>query len=704
MTSPSDFHIMKLSTNTTSGRLIVATTLSMLPWLSHADLQVYVSPNGNDLATGLSSNTPVRSLGTAVQIVRNQRAANTSNPATINMAGGRYELASPVMLDPNDSNLTISGPTGNTAIITGGIQITGWSKYIPNAILRRLSPTAARGVYSAAVPAGSLGVFSRRGGAESESNFSNMPAELIVNGSPMSLSRFPATGWARVTQVAHDGLTATMNMARRVATANDAWVQGFWSTEWWQTWERATSAPNTSTVGVGGLANASSLGPIQVGARLAIVNAVEDLNSPGQYYIDRANLRVYFYPPASLGGSLTEISQLDGYLLDAYLSTGLTLKNLVFQASRGQAVQLYACTNSGLDTCTVRSTQLEGILLVAGTNNFVRNCNIHDTGSTGIMSIEGSVATLSPGGDQLTNNTITGPGRLENTDRPAIWIRGVAGTLANNTITQCPGQAIMIEGCNHLVTRNDISHSGTTMNDVGAIYTGQNILNRGTVISDNIIHDSQPTIVPISGATINVGVYLDDFSSGYTVLDNIFYNIEIGMLIGGGRSNTLAGDAFASVTTPLWIDARGKVGETGFFAPGGSYQQQLAAMTPVQTALFLATYPDFANEYYAPDPALPEGNSMSNPYFPSAGIGVLFHDPQYTRSLLAVISDLYNGDTIFVDPANGDFDLVPGAQVTTYLPTTAGASGGSVRGAAASQLADLSIGQLISLVFISARD
>ncbi|MHB8636462.1 MAG: hypothetical protein ACYC96_08310, partial [Fimbriimonadaceae bacterium] len=256
------------------------------------------------------------------------------------------------MLYPTDSNLTIVGPVGNTAIITGGVQLTGWTKSIPAAIKRRITAAVAGALYTTLLPSGNLGVFSRRGGAEPGVAIQNLPAELLMNGKPMSLARFPVTGWARVTSVATDGVTATLNMVRRVATANDAWVQGFWSTEWWQTWEPATGAPNVSTIQVAGLASAGvPMGPIHVGSRLAIVNALEDLSQPGQYYVDRPNRKVYFYPPSPIGGSLTEVSMVDGYLINGYQTSGLTLKNLVLQGSRGQAVQLYACTNSGLDGC-----------------------------------------------------------------------------------------------------------------------------------------------------------------------------------------------------------------------------------------------------------------------------------------------------------------------------------------------------------------
>lgn len=666
---------MLIFKNIRAAKALAALVLGVIPGLSMASVQVYISPTGSDSADGLTSSTPVQTFAAALLVLRAQRAGNTSIPATINVASGRYELASPIMLLSSDSNTTIVGPVGNTAIITGGKAVTGWSKFVSPAIKKRLSAAALRAVYSTLVPTGNLGAFSRRGGPEPGTAFQNQPAELVMNGVPMALPRFPATGWMRTTGVAGDGVTATFGSSRRVATSNDTWVQGFWSTEWWQTWEPATSAPAANKIQVGGLANGSPLGPVTVGARIAIVNSLEDLNSPGQYYMDRPNNRVYFYPPNTLSGALTEVSQLDGYLLDAYQTANVTLKNLTFQASRGQGVQLYACTNTGLDSCIVRSTQLEGVCIEAGANNFVVHSNIHDTGSCGILSIEGNIATLTSGGDRFVDNTISNPGRLENTDRPGIWVRGVGATVSQNTIKNCASEAIFIDGCNHQITLNDISNTGQAMNDVGAIYTGQNVLNRGNVISQNIIHDIPAVIIPQTGTPLTVGVYLDDFSSGFTVQNNIFYNVSTGVLIGGGRNNTVAGNAFTQVSTPVWIDARGTNWAAGFYSNGGQFQQEIAAMSAPQLALFKSTYPDFLDMVTTANPSLPANNVVSNPYFPSLGIGVLYLDSSITQGLLSVTNPLYNGNTIFVNPALSNYNLVPGAQVSTPLPTTAGSTG-----------------------------
>jgi hypothetical protein len=289
--------------------------------------------------------------------------------------------------------------------------------------------------------------------------------------------------------------------------------------------------------------------------------------------------------------------------------------------------------------------------------------------------MEGDIPTLTSGGDVFNNNSISDAGRMEQTCRPAIWLRDVGATASNNTILDCPGQGIMYEGCNHTITGNDISHTCTTMNDVGAVYTGQNILDRGNVVSMNIIHDIEPVVTPRSGSPLVVGVYLDDLDCDNTIENNIFFNLDIAVLIGGGSCNTVYGNAFDSVTTPVWIDARGMSWDTAYYAAGGSYQTQLSAMTPTELTLFETTYPSFLSMINAANPALPANNVVSNSYFPTPGLSIFYLDPTYTQSLLQVINSLFNGDTIFVNPAQGNYNLVSGANVTTTLPGSAGAVG-----------------------------
>ena len=68
--------------------------------------------------------------------------------------------------------------------------------------------------------------------------------------------------------------------------------------------------------------------------------------------------------------------------------------------------------------------------------------------------------------------------------------------------------------------------------DVGAIYTGRDWTGQGSMVVENTIYD-----VHGNGRHGASAIYLDDQASGITVTGNTIYDVDRGVLIGGGRDN-----------------------------------------------------------------------------------------------------------------------------------------------------------------------
>jgi len=139
---------------------LAATALMMAPALPRAaatalaeadeggsPTSFFVSPRGDDASPG-SEDRPVRTLERARQLVRGVDQ-DMRRDIVVNLAGGVYQLAQPLTLDPGDS-----GTNGHTVvyrardpeqppIVSGGLSVTGW----------RLSDPA-RNLWSAPAPAG----------------------------------------------------------------------------------------------------------------------------------------------------------------------------------------------------------------------------------------------------------------------------------------------------------------------------------------------------------------------------------------------------------------------------------------------------------------------------------------------------------------------------------------------------------------------
>jgi hypothetical protein len=111
------------------GLLFLGVCVHPLP----AQSTVWVSPDGSDLGTG-SEAAPYRTLSYALREVREWRRLGDERVlagAQIVMRGGRYELAEPVLVRPEDSG-TAAAPTviraagGELPIISGGREVSDW--------------------------------------------------------------------------------------------------------------------------------------------------------------------------------------------------------------------------------------------------------------------------------------------------------------------------------------------------------------------------------------------------------------------------------------------------------------------------------------------------------------------------------------------------------------------------------------------------
>jgi len=111
--------------------------LLLLIGVSLQAADIYVSPKGNDADAG-TKEKPLATLNMALRHAREMRRLN--DPAIkdgihIIMQGGMYQLFEPVFIRPEDSGTkdsptTIEAAPGDKPVLSGGVEITGWKKVI----------------------------------------------------------------------------------------------------------------------------------------------------------------------------------------------------------------------------------------------------------------------------------------------------------------------------------------------------------------------------------------------------------------------------------------------------------------------------------------------------------------------------------------------------------------------------------------------
>lgn len=275
-------------------KISVATAFVILCTVSSATAQIYVSPNGNDGGSGTFSK-PLLTLQQAVHRAE-LRMPTATNDVRIELETGVYRLSQPLIVRPEDSgtnghNLVFAAAPGSRVVISGGVRVMGWKR-----------TNAAGNVWSAPAPAG---IKDSR--------------QMYIDGVRATRTRGRLPTALTMTDTGYTAADTTLAKWRNASTmefvytgGNPVWSEpsvglGSWTEPrcpvaaidgtkitmaepcWTNSTQRAM-LPN-------GARTANLVGPKSVGKQPTYVeNAFELLGTPGQFYFDRAEGRIYYVP------------------------------------------------------------------------------------------------------------------------------------------------------------------------------------------------------------------------------------------------------------------------------------------------------------------------------------------------------------------------------------------------------------------------
>jgi len=516
-------------------------------------LEFHVAAKGNDENTG-TQEKPFITIDRAREAIRTLKATGAvlSNVVTVLIHGGVYPLTNSFTLTREDSGtrespIVYCGFGEEPSEIIGGRELTGFKPVEDPAILQRLSPSARTNVLQADLPA--LGI----------TDYGELPFdsfELFFNDKPMTLARWPNHESALVatTPAGERGPTITCGTDRpgTWAWSPDIWMHGYWGQDWADQYLRIASiGPDKRLITI---ADPQSKYGYQSRARYYALNVLEELDEPGEWYLDRKTGILYFWPPSPIPQGKAIGSVLKEPLFLLHGTSFVTISNLTFSCTRGPAVQIIGGTNNLVTWCRVHNIEGAGIVLGnafrntspliynsqtydgnCGFSNGIENCDVFDTGFGGLIVGGGNRLTLSAGNNHASRNIITRFNRLKYTYSPAIHVFGVGNRVDHNLIYDAPHSAILLNGNDHLIEYNEIHDVCLDTHDAGAIYMGRNLSERGNVFRCNFLHD-----IP------RIGIYLDDFSGGSAVYGNILDRVGLGMQICAGSANRVESNLFVS--------------------------------------------------------------------------------------------------------------------------------------------------------------
>jgi parallel beta-helix repeat protein len=633
-------------------------------------LKLYVSPDGNDVWSGQLAEAnkkqdgPFQTLERARDQIRALKKAGklNKNGVIVYLRHGVYERQSSFILTTEDSGtkqapIVYQAYSNEKVKILGGKEVNGFHPITNAAILKRIQPAVRNKILELDLKSQGIndyGQLSLRGFNYPEKT---APMELFFADQRMQLARWPNLDYLKIADVpagADAGkFTYDGDRPKQWQDISDIWLHGYWTWDWADSYTKIKQI-NTQTREIFTESPHGIYG-YKKGGRYYVLNALEELDSPGEYYIDRKTGTLYFYPPSSIENKQAIVSILSEPIISLKDASYIILKNLVLENARGSGIKISGGENILVTDSIIRNLGTNGIEINGGMGHGVINDELYNIGETGIILEGGDRNTLTPAKHYAADNHIHDFAQWVKTYRPGILITGVGNSISHNLIHHAPHNAILLGGNDHIIEFNNIHRVCLETADAGAFYMGRNYAFQGNIVRYNYFHNLY-SIRPESAGEV-IAVYLDDAASGTTVLGNIFADTQMGILIGGGRDNKVKSNIFIKSKVSVFIDARVLGWAKDQAARGGLWQiVELLEAINYKRPPYSTRYPKLVNilEEYG----VPKGNEITdNLIFGDKGWLRLFDN--LTDKTIKVTGNILEKDTSFVAPNNDPLRLEP---------------------------------------------
>jgi hypothetical protein len=503
-----------------------------------AAAEIHVAESGKDTNSG-DKNAPVASVHRAQELARQKPGS------TVVMHEGTWFLPEPLLFTSADSGTTWRAAEGKKPVLSGGRTISGWT-------------LKANGIWSAPVPGANDWYF----------------RNLFVNGKRAIRARFPNRsakdyairlhGYGKGGADTPETVTVDPQYVADWKNLTDVEVVGFknWASyhKRIQQVDKATGActmmlPNNSYSGRNMLTS----------KRYAFFeNALELLDEPGEWYLDRTDEKLYYMPRE--GEELSKVAVIAPKLESVVVIEGTAekpVKNLSFQGltfshgadrlppegHQGQQAGLnYGAPpppskitatyllDSAFVGCTVSQGGGMGISLLEGAcGNRIEGCHLHDLGNNGIQihgPMEGKkpVEEKIPKNNRVENNYVHDCGTVY-LGSCGIFVGAGQGTIiSHNEVADLPYTGISVGWvwgatpspiCRNTIEWNYIHNVMREVCDGGPIY----VLGFQPESSIRFNHIHGVRRGPYAHISPNPALYFDSGGSGFLVKENLLYDI-----------------------------------------------------------------------------------------------------------------------------------------------------------------------------------
>ncbi len=500
------------------------------------------SRNGNG-----SKESPFTYIEEAENMVRQLRSIGIKEHINIWVYGGEYFIENTLEFNEDNDNISFKAYPGEKPSFTGARKITGFKESTQNGVK----------VFVADVPTG-------------------LKCDSVVkNGKTLPKTRYPESGYLQIETEKHMNAIWTEEDKKWEYNLGDTEFAGsiqynpkeiknienvavrvlhYWVTDF------AFLSSYDAGTNIYTLSNPTTM-TIKAGDRYYFENIFEELNSPGEWYLDSSENKLYYVP---FKGEKTEDTVICACVNDKLVDisgaenidfSGIEFKNTNFTYPKtfddlnffceekikapqaeidvGGAVEVKKSTDINFISCDFKNIGNTALKF----NKLVKNCNVtgclfENIGGTGVFingyNTENEFEITE--NINVIDNKITSYGRNWMSAIGVLLTNARNCVIKNNEISDGYYTAISVGwvwgykynvSCNNKIQNNLIYNIGQGwLSDMGGIYTlGQQ---KGTDISGNVIHDVAADSG--QGGYGGWGIYLDEGSSYMSVKNNLVYD------------------------------------------------------------------------------------------------------------------------------------------------------------------------------------
>ena len=359
----------------------------------------YVATDGKDTNPGTES-SPFASLSRARDAISEQKKSKGLPPggASVLVRGGTYPVDSSFTLTEEDGGtedapIVYRSYPGEVPVFSGGKRLSGFGPVTDPAVAELLPESARDQVVVTNLKEQGIDDFGKivsRGFGLS--GYPGHPwVDLYVDGHAVDLARWPNEGFVK-TGAVHAGKMGTDESGQPGVfdfledrpghwhAADDVWAFGYWGHLW-----AGRSVPVASIDGAAKriTTGARSSYGYKEGMPYYLFNVLEELDRPGEWYLDRSSGKLYLFPPKPVDNATVEFPLLEKPFVVIRDAENVWFRGLTFELGRAEGAVIEGGANNLLAGCIFRKLGTNGVIVTGGTHHGIVGCDIHTLGAGG---------------------------------------------------------------------------------------------------------------------------------------------------------------------------------------------------------------------------------------------------------------------------------------------------------------------------------